>query len=157
MAAYIGVQDGEGSMMLVIRIIALVELIYVGVILISKTLEEKKEKKEKEEKEPDNVGVGTIKTGTIQTGTIGTAYPSTIEVSHVKVPDIVRCKDCKYYYDRPNIGSYCALYNLRKNGGDWYCASAEKKERAKRMIDADELVANGLIDVNELMEFLRRN
>ena len=143
--------------MLVIRIIALVELIYVGVILISKTLEEKraKAKEEKKEKEPDNVGVGTIKTGTIQTGTIGTMYPG-IEVSHVKVPDIVRCKDCKYYYDRPNIGSYCALYNLQKNGGDWYCASGEKKV-GKRMIDADELVANGLIDVNELMEFLRRN
>lgn len=130
-------------MMLVIRIIALVELIYVGVILISKTLEEKREKKEKK---TDNVVAETIKTGTIQTGTIGTAYPSTIEVSHAKVESIVRCKDCKYYYDRPNIGSYCALYNLQKNGGDWYCASAEKKERAKRMIDADEL-----------MEFLRRN
>ena len=131
-------------MMLVIRIIALVELIYVGVILISKTLEEKKEKEEKEEKETDNVAVGTIKTGTIQTGTIGTMYPG-IEVSHVKVPDIVRCKDCKYYYDGL-IGSYCALYNLKQNVGDWYCASGEKKvDGGKR-----------LIDVDELMEHLRR-
>ena len=133
-------------MMLVIRIIALVELIYVGVILISKTLEEKraKAKEEKKEKEPDNVGVGTIKTGTIQTGTIGTMYPG-IEVSHVKVPDIVRCKDCKYYYDGL-IGSYCALYNLKQNVGDWYCASGEKKvDGGKR-----------LIDVDELMEHLRR-
>ena len=136
-------------MMFVIRIIALVELIYVGVILISKTLEEKKEKEEKEEKETDNVAVGTIKTGTIktgtiQTGTIGTMYPG-IEVSHVKVPDIVRCKDCKYYYDGL-IGSYCALYNLQKNGGNWYCASGEKKvDGGKR-----------LIDVDELMEHLRR-
>lgn len=130
-------------MMLVIRIIALVELIYVGVILISKTLEEKKEKKEKK---TDNVVVGTIKTGTIQTGTIGTAYPSTIEVSHAKVESIVRCKDCKYYYDRPGIGSYCGLYNLKQNGDDWFCASGKKKvDGGKR-----------LIDVDELMEHLRR-
>ena len=137
-------------MMFVIKIIALVELIYVGVILISKTLEEKRAK-EKEEKETDNVVVGTI-----QTGTIGTMYPNISEFSHAKVESIVRCKDCKYYFDNPH-GTYCILYNLRQQGDDWYCASAEKKEHAKRMIDADELVANGLIDVNELMEFLRRN
>jgi len=131
-------------MMFVIKIIALVELIFVGVILISKTLEEKKEKKEKE---TDNVVVKTTKTGTVKTGTIGTAYPNISEFSHAKVDSIVRCKDCKYYYYRPGIGSYCALYNMRQQGDDWFCAGGKKKvDGGKR-----------LIDVDELMEYLRRN
>ena len=44
-------------------------------------------------------------------------------------PDIIRCKDCKFYtaMNRKTKSGICSLIMHQNFGDDWYCAGAERR------------------------------
>lgn len=44
-------------------------------------------------------------------------------------PDIIRCKDCKFYtaMNRKTKNGICSLIMHQNFGDDWYCAGAERR------------------------------
>ena len=57
------------------------------------------------------------------------AYRETLNVLPSAQPEIIRCKDCKFYtaMNRKTKSGICSLIMHQNFGDDWYCAGAERR------------------------------
>ena len=46
------------------------------------------------------------------------------ELPIIRQPEIVRCKDCRYYHGK---NEECGARSFYPPSGDWFCADGEKK------------------------------
>lgn len=47
------------------------------------------------------------------------------ELPIVRQPEIVRCKDCRYYY---GVNEECGARRFYPPSGDWFCADGERRD-----------------------------